>query len=129
MALWAPAFDQRIRVSLSNCGCIPYRHSLSRETGVQAEFVLPGFAKSHDIEDVIASFRRSSLSISAGRRDPWSRGTQEVYERSHVALGSRVELALCDVAHVFTPPMQTRAYRFLPERIPVPEVESAGHVP
>ena len=53
MALWLPAFDRRIRASVSNCGCIPYRYSLEHRTGIQAEFCIPGIMKEHDIEDVI----------------------------------------------------------------------------
>src|SRR5665647_1797145 len=43
--LWAAAFDQRIRASVSHCGCIPYRLSFTHDTGLQAEFVVPGFAQ------------------------------------------------------------------------------------
>jgi hypothetical protein len=81
MALWAPAFDPRITASVSNCGCIPYRHSHTHDTGIQAEFVVPGFAAQHDLEDVISRFgESSSLLISAGTQDKWSRGAQEVYD-------------------------------------------------
>ena len=31
MALWAPAWDCRIRASVSNCGCISYRESVARD--------------------------------------------------------------------------------------------------
>jgi Prolyl oligopeptidase family len=31
MAMWAPAWDDRIRVSVSNCGCIPYRESFAHD--------------------------------------------------------------------------------------------------
>lgn len=117
MALWAPAFDPRITASVSNCGCIPYRHSYTHDTGMQAEFVLPGFAAGHDIEDVIACFgESSSLLISAGTRDKWSRGAQEVFDGARRALGDRVELALYDSSHVFTPEMRSRAYAFLRAR-------------
>jgi len=117
MALWAPAFDPRITASVSNCGCIPYRHSYTHDTGMQAEFVLPGFAAGHDIEDVIACFgESSSLLISAGTRDKWSRGAQEVFDGARRALGDRVELALYDTSHVFTPEMRNRAYAFLRAR-------------
>ncbi|HWS35766.1 MAG TPA: prolyl oligopeptidase family serine peptidase, partial [Actinoplanes sp.] len=109
MALWAPAYDQRFAASVSHCGCIPYRHSYSPDTGVQAEFVLPGFAAAHDLEDVIAEFGRTALLISGGRADKWSRGAEELA----AALGDRVELALYDAGHVFTAPMRERAYRFL----------------
>lgn len=118
MALWAPAFDQRITASVSNCGCVPYRHSHTHDTGVQAEFVLPGFAAHHDLEDVISRFgESSSLLISAGTQDKWSRGAQEVYDGARRTLGERVELALYDTAHAFTPEMRARAYDFLRDRL------------
>jgi len=117
MALWAPAFDPRITASVSNCGCIPYRHSYSHNTGLQAEFVLPGFAAAHDVEDVIACFGSSaSLLISAGTRDKWSTGAQEVFDGARRALGDKVELALYDTTHAFTPEMRARAYAFLRAR-------------
>jgi len=117
MALWAPAFDPRITASVSNCGCIPYRHSFARDTGIQAEFVVPGFAAGHDLEDVLALFgESSSLLISAGTRDKWSRGAQGVYDGARRTLGERVELALYDAAHAFTPKMRARAYDFLRDR-------------
>ena len=117
MALWAPAFDPRITASVSNCGCIPYRHSRTRDTGIQAEFVVPGFAARHDLEDVISHFGEStSLLISAASEDKWSRGAQEVYDGARRTLGDRVELAVYNTGHVFTPQMRARAYDFLRDR-------------
>lgn len=117
MALWAPAFDPRITASVSNCGCIPYRYSYSRNTGVQAEFVLPGFAVDHDVEDVIACFGGSaSLLVSAGTADKWSTGAREVFEGARRALGDRAALARSDTTHAFTPEMRARAYAFLRAR-------------
>ncbi|MDY7087043.1 MAG: prolyl oligopeptidase family serine peptidase [Actinomycetota bacterium] len=107
MALWAPAFDERIVASVSNCGCIPFRLSATHDTGVQAETVVPGFAASYDLEDVIAAYPgTTSLLISATTGDKWSRGAREV-------AGDRAELALYDGGHVFTPPMRARAWEFL----------------
>jgi len=37
MAIWAPALDNRIRASVSNCGCVSYKQSLVRDTGVQMD--------------------------------------------------------------------------------------------
>ncbi|MCW3815534.1 dienelactone hydrolase family protein [Micromonospora sp. DR5-3] len=116
MALWAPAFDHRITASVSHCGCIPYRYSLSHDTGVQAEFVLPGFAARHDLEDVIACFGRTALLISATSDDRWSRGAAEVFDGARRVLGDRAELAMYDAGHVFTPQMRARAYAFLRDR-------------
>ncbi|MEU4163430.1 dienelactone hydrolase family protein [Actinoplanes sp. NPDC026670] len=116
MALWAPAYDSRITASVSNCGCIPFRHSYSHDTGIHAEFVVPGFAASHDLEDVIACFDRTALLISAGTADKWSRGAEELFAAVERQLGDRAELALYEGGHVFTPAMRERAYQFLTDR-------------
>ena len=42
MAIWAPAIDDRILASVSNCGCVNYKQSFTHDTGVQMEFCLPG---------------------------------------------------------------------------------------
>jgi dienelactone hydrolase len=126
-ALWAPAFDQRIRASVSNCGCIPYRLSFTHDTGMQAEFVVPGFAQHHDVDDVIACFQNSALLISATTDDKWSRGAKDVFANARHALGDNVELALYDGGHVFTPLMRERAYQFLQRRLSAPtSVRPAG---
>lgn len=69
-ALWAPAWDRRISASVSNCGCIPYRESFTRDTGFQAEFVVPGFATDHDIDDVITLANQCQYLIHGHRQRP-----------------------------------------------------------
>lgn len=113
MALWMPAFDKRIKVSVSNCGCIDYRHSLTHDTGVQMEFCIPGFMEHHDLEDVIEHFDNCPLLISATTDDKWSRGYADLYN-AIVATGRQdVELKVYPGEHVFTPEMREYAYDFL----------------
>lgn len=118
MALWAPAFDSRIKVSVSNCGCVPYRYSLTHESGIQAEFCTPGIMQKHDIEDVIKNFDDCALLISATTDDKWSRGAEEVYGtiRPSFAEG-KLELKMYEGAHIFTPEMREYAYAFLDNRL------------
>ncbi len=116
-AIWAAAYDTRIRATVSHCGCIPYRLTMTRDTGIQAEFVLPGFAQVHDLDDVIATLGTRALLISGTTRDRWSRGAQELYQIARARIGDAVELAMYDAEHVFTRPMRDRAYRFLQERL------------
>lgn len=78
MAMWAPVWDQRIRASVSNCGCIPYRDSFARDAGFQADFVVPGFASAYDVEDVLAAARACRYLLIAGADDVWSRGAAEI---------------------------------------------------
>ena len=75
---------------------------------------MPGFAARHDLEDVISHFGEStSLLISAASEDKWSRGAQEVYDGARRTLGDRVELAVYNTGHVFTPLMRPRGCDFL----------------
>ncbi len=114
MALWAPAFDNRIKVSVSNCGCVPYRHSLTHDAGIQMEFCIPGVMQHLDIDDIILSFSGCSLLISAATNDKWSRGAQELYDAVKPTFtGGDLELKLYNDSHVFTPKMRQVAYQFL----------------
>jgi dienelactone hydrolase len=113
MALWAPAFDHRIVASVSNCGCIPYRSSLSRETGIQVEFCIPGFAAQFDLEDVIAGFGDCALRISATTDDRWSLGAEEIYASASKSLSRRTELGIYEGEHMFSSQMRLAAYEFL----------------
>jgi dienelactone hydrolase len=117
MALWMPAFDKRIKVSVSNCGCIDYRHSLTHDTGIQMEFCIPGFMEHHDLEDIIEHFDNCSLLISATTDDKWSRGYAGLYD-AIVATGQQdVELKVYPGEHVFTPEMRSYAYDFLAKHL------------
>lgn len=78
MAIWAPAWDQRIQASVSNCGCIPYRDSAARDAGFQADFVVPGFARDYDIEDVLSVAPQCRYLLIAGDKDVWSRGAADI---------------------------------------------------
>lgn len=118
MALWAPAFDDRIKTSVSNCGCVPYRYSLTHDSGIQAEFCIPGIMQKMDIDDVIKCFKSCSLLISATTDDKWSRGAQELYEAVKSSFPSEaLDLKLYPGKHVFTSAMREYAYSFLESRL------------
>ena len=112
-ALWAPAFDRRIIASVSNCGCVSYRLSDDRTVGFQPEFVVPGLATTHDVEDVVGLYEGCALLISAGIDDEHSRGAQDLFDAVRGRLGERVELALYPTGQAFTRGMRERAYAFL----------------
>lgn len=83
--MWAPAWDDRIRASVSNCGCITYRESFTHDAGVQAEFVVPGFAVDHDLEDVVAAAEQCAHLVIAAQADTRSRGARDLAERLDAA--------------------------------------------
>lgn len=117
MALWMPAFDSRVKVSVSNCGCIDYRHSLTHDTGIQLEFCIPSFMKEHDIEDVVKHFNDCPLLISATKEDKWSRGHAELLERIKATGNIDVELKVYEGGHIFTTEMRNYAYEFLDKKL------------
>jgi dienelactone hydrolase len=117
MALWVPAFDKRIKVSVSNCGCIPYKLSMGREAGIQMEFCIPGIAKKNDIDDVIKQFNNCSLLISATTDDKWSWSAEELYESVKEKLKGDVALKIYDGKHIFTEEMRKQAYEFIDQRL------------
>ncbi len=113
MALWMPAFDSRIKASVSNCGCIDYHHSLTADTGIQMEFCVPGFMKKFDLEDIIEQAKSCPMLISATTDDKWSRGYQELYGILEARGLTNVELKVYPGAHIFSLEMREYAYKFL----------------
>ena len=118
MALWVPAFDQRIRASVSNCGCVSYRDSLHRDAGIQMEFCVPSIVSVGDIEDVAALVPPAALYISAAQQDKWSRGAQQLFDsvKSFFAPG-QLKLKIWPNGHTFTPAMREEAYTFLEQHL------------
>lgn len=118
MAIWAPAFDQRIMVSVSNCGCVNYKESLDRDVGIQAEFCVPGIMRICDIEDIVRLIAPRALYISATSKDKYSRGAQHIYNYALDAFpASQLKLKVWDGGHVFTETMRKDAYDFLSSRL------------
>lgn len=111
MAIWAPLADSRIRASLSNCGCILFRESLSRDTGLQAEFVVPDVLNPFDIDDVLASHGCPTL-VLARSDDRWSRGASELRNRFSDP-GSHLDVRIEDGGHAFPTLARQSAYAFL----------------
>lgn len=114
MAIWSPAFDKRIKVSVSNGGCINYKDSLSRDIGIQMEFCVPHILQYGDIEDVVKMVSPTPLYISATDNDKWSKGAQEIYNYAKSAFANKeLKLKIWPGEHIFTKEMREEAYLFL----------------
>ena len=114
MALWAPAFDRRIKASVSNCGCVNYKDSLRRDAGIQMEFCVPNIMQIGDIEDVVALVAPTPLYISVTDQDKWSRGAQHIFDSAAPAFPPEgLKLKIWPGGHVFTTAMREEAYQFL----------------
>ena len=118
MAIWAPALDNRIRASVSNCGCVSYKQSLVRDTGVQMEFCLPGVLQFGDVEDIVRLVSPRALLLQATAEDVWSRGAAVIFENAESAFPKgKLKLRCWPGVHVFTQEMREAAYRFLDEHL------------
>jgi dienelactone hydrolase len=118
-AMWAPAWDERITVSVSNCGCIPYRDSFPRDVGFQAEFVVPGFAAEYDVEDVLEAAEQCHFLILAAEEDKWSSGARDIRARTAAERSNRTVVLIAAGGHEFPPERRQLAYQFL-DRLRVP---------
>lgn len=118
MAIWAAAFDGRIRASVSHCGCVSYRRSLNRNAGIQLEFCVPGILDWGDLEDVVAMIAPRSLLISATEDDRWSVGAKDLFNVAKAAFPEgALQLAIYPGGHTFSANMRQRAYEFLEGRL------------
>jgi dienelactone hydrolase len=118
MAIWAPALDKRITASVSNCGCVSYKQSLVRDTGVQMEFCLPGVLQFGDVEDIVSLVAPRALLLQATSNDVWSRGAKKIFESAKSAFPTKkLKLGIWPGGHVFTPEMRQAAYLFLDEHL------------
>lgn len=114
VALWAPALDDRIKASVSNCGCVNYKDSLNREVGIQMEFCVPNILDTCDVEDVIRLIAPRALYISATANDKYSRGATRMYEYAQDAFpDGQLKCKVWPGNHVFSHEMRQAAYEFL----------------
>lgn len=118
MAIWAPAFDKRIRASVSNCGCVGFRASMERTIGIQAEFCVPDIANVADTADVARLISPRALYISATEKDKYSLGAVELADSVRNDFPqSKFSLKVWKGGHVFTDQMRESAYQFLAEQL------------
>jgi len=118
MAIWAPALDNRIRASVSNCGCVSYKQSLVRDTGVQMEFCLPGVLQFGDVEDIVRLVSPRALLLQATSEDVWSRGATVLFEHAESAFPKeKLKLRFWPGSHVFTREMWQTEYRFFDKHL------------
>jgi dienelactone hydrolase len=114
MAIWASAFDERIRAAVSNCGCVNYRNSLTRDAGIQMAFCVPGILTLGDLEDVLRLVAPRALLIQAAEDDKWSRGAQVMFDHARSAFPEgQLEIRTWPGGHRFSQSMRETAYAFL----------------
>jgi dienelactone hydrolase len=116
MAIWSPVFDERIKVSVSNCYCINYKNSLLKSSGtrIPMELCVPGILKYGDIEDIVKLIEPCSLYISVAEDDKWSRDAKEIYDYAKNSfVKGELKLKIWPGGHAFSKEMRKEAYSFL----------------
>jgi dienelactone hydrolase len=117
-ALFAPAFDRRIRASVSNCGSTTFKTMLVHNTGIQYDYVIPDFLKWGDIEGVVRLVEPCNLLILGTDDDQWSRNIDEIFEYAKSAfVQGKLERQIYPGKHSFSEEMRERAYSFLDEHL------------
>ncbi len=116
--IWTAALDHRIKAAVCNCGCIAYKHSLTKEAGVQMEFVVQGIAERLDIEDMVRLIAPNKILLSGTTEDKWCRGLQDIFAASQGTFtkGS-IELNMSPGGHEFSPEKRDYAYGFLDKHL------------
>jgi dienelactone hydrolase len=113
-ALFAPVFDRRIKVSVSNCGSTTFKTMLNQDIGVQFDYVVPGFLEWGDIEDVVRLVEPCHLLILGTDDDRWSQDIKDIFEYAKSAfVAGELEQQIYPGKHGFSEQMRERAYRFL----------------
>jgi dienelactone hydrolase len=113
VALWAPAWDNRIAASVSNCGCVSYRESFAHDVGFQADTVVPGFARAFDVEDLLELTPQCDYLIIAGDDDRWSRGAPALEAEARRRGMQHVRTVRRPGGHTFPRGDRDLAYAFL----------------
>jgi hypothetical protein len=118
MALFAPAFDKRIKASVSNCGCINYKNSIEKNIGIQMEFCVPSILQFGDVEDIVKLVNPCSLLISATKEDKYSIGALDLFQYTKESFkDGEIIVKIYDGKHMFTKEMKEFSYSFLMKQL------------
>ncbi len=117
-ALFAPAYDRRIKASVSSCGSTNYKDMIAHNTGVQLDFVIPNILEHGDLEDVIKLVEPASLLIVGTDDDKWSLSIDYISKYSSEAFKQgMLKTAIFKGKHQFSDEMRSLAYEFLDKNL------------
>ena len=120
MAVFFPAYDKRVKASVSNCWCLNYKNSLKTEfkTRIPMEMVVPNIFNYCDYGDIVKLVNPCHLLISAAKKDKWSRDSREIYKYAKNNFkNSELKLKIWQGGHKFSKKMRNNAYKFLIEKL------------
>ena len=112
-ALFAPAFDKRIKVSVSNCGSTTFKQMLAQNIKIQFDYVVPNFLAFGDVEDVVRLVEPCNLLILGADDDKYSQNIETIFEyAAGTFINGTFEQQIYPGKHVFSEEMRLRAYKF-----------------
>jgi len=120
MAVMFPAYDKRIKASVSNCWCLNYKKSLNTKykTRIPMEMVLPNILNHCDYSDIVSLVHPCHLFISAAKNDKWSRDAIDIYKSVKKSFfKSELKIKIWSGGHRFSKKMRLEAYKFLNNKL------------
>ena len=120
MAVLLPAYDKRIKASVSNCYCKNLKDSLdfNTKTRIPMELVVPNILKFGDFQDIVKLVHPCHLLISAVKNDKWSKDAKKIYKFAKPFFKkSELKLKMWNGKHEFSKKMRYLAYKFLEEKL------------
>lgn len=117
-ALFAPAFDDRIKASVCSCGSTNYKDMLAQNTGVQLDFVIPDILRYGDLEDIVRLADPCSVFIMGTDDDKWSLTMDHIYKYAISSFKKGdLQTKLFRGKHQFNTEMRRHAYEFLDKHL------------
>lgn len=120
MAVLFPAYDKRVKASVSNCYCRNFKDSLNfnSKTRIPMELVVPNILKFGDFKDIVKLVHPCHLYISAAKKDKWSQDAKKIYNYVKPTFKiATLKLKIWPVKHEFSKKMRYEAYKFLEKNL------------
>ena len=120
MAILFPAYDRRVKASVSNCYSRNIKNSLtfSSKTRIPMELVVPGILKYADYQDFVRLVHPCHLLISAAKKDKWSQDANQIFKYAKKYFKkSELKLKMWDGGHKFSKNMREYSYNFLMNKL------------
>ena len=116
MACILPAYDKRIKVSVTNCYARQLRNSLDikTKTRIPMELVIPNILKYGDFNDFLKLSNSCNVLLSISKKDKWSQDASEIYKKTKKFFKKKnLQLKKWPTGHSFTKKMRLYTYKFI----------------
>ena len=120
MAVILPAYDNRIKVSVSNCYARQLKNSLNikSKTRIPMELVVPNILKYGDFDSFVKLSNNCNILLSVAKNDKWSQDAKKIYlsNKKHFRK-KNLSLKIWSGKHAFTKRMRFYCYNYIKKYI------------